>query len=224
LGIGRGDVRPDAAMGYKACESASMAKVAEGNVGAGSGASVGKLLGAKQAMKSGLGSASIQIDGGIVVGALVAVNAFGDIIDPQNGGIVAGLRSAEVGPFHIGAKGYFADTLELMRSMLGRNVLSFATKSNTVLAVVAVNADLTKAGANKMAQMAHDGLARTIRPAHTMLDGDTIFALATGGHKLDVTTAGTFAAEALSLAVLRAVRAAAPAGGLPGLNANGGDI
>ncbi|MBI5298063.1 MAG: P1 family peptidase [Chloroflexi bacterium] len=221
LGIGRGDVRPDAAMGYRACESASTARVAEGNVGAGTGASVGKLLGAKQAMKSGLGSASIHIGGGIVVGALVAVNAFGDVIDPQNGQIVAGLRSAEVGPFHIGAQGYFADTLELMKSMLGRGVLGFATRSNTVLAVVAVNADLTKAEATKMAQMAHDGLARTIRPAHTMLDGDTIFALATGGHKVDVTTAGAFAAEALSLAVLRGARAAASAGGLPGLNTNG---
>lgn len=221
LGIGRGDVRPDAAMGYQACESASTGRVAEGNVGAGTGASVGKLLGAKQAMKSGLGSASIYIGGGIVVGALVAVNAFGDVIDPSNGGIVAGLRSAEVGPFHIGAPGYFADTLAMMKSMLGRGVLGFATRSNTVLAVVAVNADLTKAEATKMAQMAHDGLARTIRPAHTMLDGDTIFALATGGHKVDVTTAGAFAAEALSLAVLRGVRAAASAGGLPGLNMNG---
>jgi L-aminopeptidase/D-esterase-like protein len=221
LGIGRGDIRPDAAMGYKACEAASTAGVAEGNVGAGSGASVGKLLGAKQSMKSGLGSASIAIGGGIVVGALAAVNAFGDIIDPQNGQIVAGLRSAKFGPFHIGAKEYFADTLELMKSMLGRGVMGFATKSNTVLAVVAVNADFTKAESNKMAQMAHDGLARTIRPAHTMLDGDTIFALATGGHKVDVTTAGAFAAEALSVAILRAVRAAAPAGGLPGLNTGG---
>ena len=104
LGVGRADVRPDAAMGYKACEAASTAKVAEGNAGAGTGASVGKLFGAKQAMKSGLGSASIQIGGGIVVGAIVVVNAFGDILDPKNGEIVAGLRSAEVGPFHIGAK------------------------------------------------------------------------------------------------------------------------
>ncbi|MFZ5881164.1 MAG: P1 family peptidase [Chloroflexota bacterium] len=221
LGLGRGDVRPDAAMGYRACESASTGRVAEGNVGAGTGASVGKLFGAKQAMKSGLGSASIPIGGGIVVGAIVAVNAFGDVIDPNNGQIVAGLRSAEIGPFHIGATGYFADTLEMMKSTLGRGVLGFATRSNTVLAVVAVNADLGKAEANKMAQMAHDGLARTIRPAHTMLDGDTIFALATGGHKVDATTVGAFAAEALSLAVLRAVRAAAPAGGLPGLNTNG---
>ena len=221
LGVGRGVVRPDAAMGYRACEAASTTAVTEGNVGAGTGASVGKLFGAKQAMKSGLGSASIHIGGGIIVGALVAVNAFGDIIDPKSGEIVAGVRSADVGPLHIGAPGYFADTQELMKSLLGRTVLNFATKSNTVLAVVAVNADLTKSEANKMAQMAHDGLARTVRPAHTMLDGDTIFALATGGKKVDVSTAGAFAAQALSEAVLRAVRMAAPAGGLPGLNVGG---
>lgn len=221
LAVGRGDVRPDAAMGYRACEAASTTAVTEGNAGAGTGASVGKILGAKQAMKSGLGSASIHIGGGVIVGALVAVNAFGDVIDPSNGEIVAGVRSADVGPLHIGAPGYFADTQELMKSFLGRTVLSFATKSNTVLAVVAVNADLTKAEANKMAQMAHDGLARTVRPSHTMLDGDTIFALATGGKKVDVSTAGAFAAQALSVAVLRAVRMAAPAGGLPGLNVSG---
>lgn len=218
LGIGRGDVRPDAAMGYRACEAASTTAVTEGNVGAGTGASVGKLFGAKQAMKSGLGSASIHLEGGVIVGALVAVNAFGDVIDPSNGEIVAGVRSADVGPLHIGAPGYFADTQELIKSLLGRTVLGLATKSNTVLAVVAVNADLTKSEANKMAQMAHDGLARTVRPAHTMLDGDTIFALATGGKKVNVSTAGAFAAQALSVAVLRAVRMAAPAGGLPGLN------
>ncbi len=224
LAIGRSDVRPDAAMGYRACEAASTTTVREGNAGAGTGASVGKLFGVKQAMKSGLGSASIPLGGGVIVGALVAVNAFGDVIDPKNGEIVAGLRSAEVGPLHLGAPGYFGDTQELMKSFIGRTVLNFATKANTVLAVVAVNADLTKAETNKMAQMAHDGLARTIRPAHTMLDGDTIFALATGGKKVDVSTAGAFAAEALSLAVLRAVRSAAPAGGLPGLNTSGGNV
>ena len=224
LAIGRSDVRPDAAMGYRACEAASTTAVTEGNAGAGTGASVGKLFGVKQAMKSGLGSASIPLGGGVIVGALVVVNAFGDVIDPKNGEIVAGLRSVEVGPLHLGAPGYFGDTQGLMKSFIGRTVLNFAAKANTVLAVVAVNADLTKAETNKMAQMTHDGLARTIRPAHTMLDGDTIFALATGGKKVDVSTVGAFAAEALSLAVLRAVRAAAPAGGLPGLNTSGGNV
>jgi L-aminopeptidase/D-esterase-like protein len=218
LGVGRGDVRPDAEMGYRACEAASTAAPAEGNAGAGTGASVGKILGLKQAMKSGVGSASLEIGAGVLVGALAAVNAFGDVVDPKSGAIVAGVRSAKVGPFQIGAPGDFADTLELMKSFVGRTVLGFAARANTVLGVVAVNAELTKAEAGKVAQMAQDGLARTIRPAHTMLDGDTVFALATGGRKVDVSTAGAFAAEALSLAILRAARMAAPAGDLPGLN------
>jgi len=218
LGIGRGDVRPDADMGYRACLAASRQAVPEGNVGAGTGASVGKILGMKQAMKAGLGSASLEIGGGAVIGALAAVNVFGDIVDPATGQIVAGVRSAKVGPLQLGQPGAFADTLALLKSLVGRTVLNFAARASTLLGVVAINADLDKSEANKMAQMAQDGLARTVRPAHTMLDGDTVFALATGGRKVDTSTAGAFAAEALSLAILRAVRMAAPAGGLPGLN------
>lgn len=217
LGLGRGDVRPDANMGYRACEAASIKPPAEGNVGAGTGASVGKILGLKQAMKSGVGCASLEVGAGIVVGALAVVNSFGDVIDPKTGDIVAGVRSARVGPFKIGAPGYFADTLKLMKSFAGRSVLGFATRANTVLGVVAVNANLTKTGAAKVAHMAQDGLARAVRPAHTMLDGDTVFALATGGKKVDVSTAGAYAAEALSLAIVRAARMAAPSGGLPGV-------
>jgi L-aminopeptidase/D-esterase-like protein len=218
LGVGRANVRPDAGMGYEACLNASNQAVVEGNVGAGTGASVGKLLGQKLAMKSGIGSASISIGGGVIVGALAAVNAFGDVIDPNTGDIVAGVRSPRVGPLKIGKPGYFADTLQLMKSLLGRAVLNLASRSNTVLGVVAVNASFTKTEMTKIAQMAHDGLARTIRPAHTMLDGDTIFAIATGGKKIDVSTAGAFAADTLAQAVVRAVRMAAPAGGLPGLH------
>ncbi len=218
LGLGRGDVRPDADMGYRACQAASTRAVQEGNTGAGTGASVGKMLGMQQAMKAGLGSASLEVGGGVVVGALAVVNAFGDVVDPETGAIVAGVRSAKVGPLKIGAPGYFADTLKLMRSFVGRSVLRFAARANTVLGVVALNADLTKTEATKVAQMAQDGLARALRPAHTMLDGDIVFALATGGKKVDVSTAGAFAAEALSLAIVRAVRSAASAGGLPGLN------
>ena len=217
LGLGRSDIRPDAEMGYRACLAASSSAVTEGNMGAGTGASVGKMLGMKQAMKSGLGSASMEIGKGIVVGALAAVNVFGDVVDPKTGEILAGVRSADVGPLHIGAASYFANTLELMKSFLGRTVLNFATRANTLLGVVAVNADFTKAETTKMAQMAQDALARTIRPAHTMLDGDTVFALATGGKQIDVSTAGAFAAEVLSEAIVRAVQMAAPAGGLPGL-------
>ncbi len=217
LGVGRADIRPDAAMGYEACMNASGRVVQEGNVGAGCGASVGKIFGQKQAMKSGLGSASISVGKGIVVGALAAVNAFGDVIDPQNGMILAGVRSAKVGPLQLGAPGYFADTMELMKSFLGRTVLNFATRANTVLGVVATNASFTKTQMTKIAQMAQDGFARSMRPAHTMLDGDVVFAVATGGRQADVSTVGAFAAEALALAVVRAVRMAAPAGGMPGL-------
>ncbi len=217
LGVGRADRRPDAEMGYQAAACASTDAPREGNAGAGMGASVGKMLGPKQAMKAGIGTASIEIGGGVVVGALIAVNAFGDVVDPATGGIVAGLRPADVGPIHIGETGTFADTLKMMKTFFGRTVLSFATRTNTVIGVVAVNADLTKVEATKMAQMAHDGLARAIRPAHTMLDGDTIFALATGGKKADISTVGAYAAEATSQAILRAARMAASAGGLPGL-------
>jgi L-aminopeptidase/D-esterase-like protein len=217
LNVGRSDVRPDLEMGYRACLAASSKVVAEGNVGAGTGASVGKLIGAKQAMKSGLGSASISIGSGVVVGALAVVNTFGDVVDPNTGEIVAGLRSAKVGPLQIGAPGYFADTLQMMKTFLGKTVLSFATHNNTLLCVVAVNATLTKPEMTKVAQMAQDGIARSTRPAHTMLDGDTVFALATGGKKVDVSTVGAFAAEVLAQAIVRAVRAACSAGGLPGV-------
>jgi L-aminopeptidase/D-esterase-like protein len=216
LNVGRADVRPDLEMGYRACLAASPKVVAEGNVGAGTGASVGKLIGMKQAMKSGLGSASISIGSGVIVGALAVVNTFGDIVDPNTGEIIAGLRSTKVGPLQIGAPGYFANTLQMMKTFFGKTVLSFATRTNTLLGVVAVNATLTKPEMTKAAQMAQDGIARSTRPAHTMLDGDTVFALATGGRKVDASTVGAFAAEALAQAIVRAARAAHSAGGLPG--------
>lgn len=217
LGIGRADVRPDAEMGRRAAESATANPPAEGNVGAGTGASVGKMFGAGLAMKSGLGTASMEIGGGAVVGAIVAVNAYGDVIDPQNGTVLAGLRSGKVGPLRVGGKSRFADTLSMMKSPLGKGVLGLAGGGNTVIGVVATNAKLSKAQASKVAQMAHDGFARTIRPTHTMLDGDTIFALSTGAKKADVSIIGSFAAEVMAQAVLRAVRTARSAGGLPGL-------
>lgn len=220
LGVGSPDVRPDAAMGYRACQNASSEPPAEGNVGAGMGATVGKILGVSQCMKSGVGTASMEIGAGVIVAALVAVNAFGDIIDPSTGHIIAGARSKDVGPLHIGAPGYFADTLQVMQTLIGRVILGFGTRENTVIGVVATNARLDKEGVNKVAQMAHDGLARTVRPAHTMLDGDTIFALATGKHAADVSIVGAHAAEVFAQAVLRAVRAAAPVAGIPALTAS----
>jgi len=219
LALGRADVRPTPEMGYRAAAAASAETVAEGNVGAGTGASVGKIFGMAGAMKSGLGSASIHIGGGIIVGALAAVNAFGDIVDPQTGEIIAGARSTKLGPLTLGSPGYFANTLETLKTFTGRTIMGFATRSNTVIGVVATNAKFNKAETNKMAQMAQDGLARAVRPAHTMLDGDTIFALATGytGKSADVSIVGAFAAEAFSQACLRAVKAAGSAGGLPGV-------
>jgi len=215
LGIGQADVRPGPEMGYQACLNASTDPPAEGNVGAGTGATVGKILGMQHAMKSGIGTASLAIGGGIYVGAIAAVNVFGDVIEPTTGEIVAGVRLVHTGPLKIGKGPYFADTLEVMRSLTGRTVLGFASHEHTAIGAVATNAKLTKEQTNKVAQMAHDGLARTVRPAHTMLDGDTIFALATGERRADVNIVGAFAAQVFAQAVLRAVWAAKPVAGLP---------
>ncbi len=216
LNLGRADVRPDSAMGALAAALAVSDPPAEGNVGAGTGASVGKMFGMTLAMKSGLGTASMDIGGGVIVGAIVAVNAFGDVIDPKTGEIIAGLRSGKVGPLRVGKKDSFADTLAMMKNPVGRGILGFASRGNTVIGAVATNAKLTKAQATKVAQMAQDGIARTIRPAHTMLDGDVIFALSTGTKKADVSIIGAFAAEVMAQAILRAVKMAKAAGGLPG--------
>jgi L-aminopeptidase/D-esterase-like protein len=218
LNLGRADVRPDSAMGYRAAASASSAAPVQGNAGVGMGASVGKMFGGSLSMKAGVGTASMDIGSGVIVGALVAVNAWGDVVDPQTNEIIAGLRSGKVGPLRVGTKDYFADTLAMMKKPTGRSILGLASRANTVIGVVATNAKLTKAQATKIAQMAQDGVARTIRPAHTMLDGDVIFALSTGAKNADVNTVGAFAAEAVAEAILRAVKMATAMGGLPGLN------
>ncbi len=195
--------------------NASTDPVKEGNVGAGTGASVGKILGMAGAMKSGIGTASLEIGSGIIVGAIVAVNVFGDVIDPKTGQIIAGARVVQKGPIKVGKGPYFADTLSVMESLIGRTMLGFAGGQNTAIGIVATNAKLNKEQINKVAQMAQDGLARTVRPAHTMLDGDTIFALATGEKKADVNIVGAFGAEVFAQAVLRAVWTAESAAGLP---------
>ena len=202
LGLGRADVWPDAGMGYRAAASASSKRPDEGNMGAGTGASVGKMRGMKYAMKAGIGTASVEIHG-IIIGALVAVNAFGDVVDPSSGIKIAGMKTGT--------------TLEWMK----QNKANRVVKSNTVIGVIATNASLTKSQATKVAQMAQDGLARTIRPAHTLFDGDTIFTLATGRQEAEVSRVGAFAAEVMAEAVLRAVRMAKPAGGLPALMTGG---
>ena len=223
LGVGGSPkVRPTAECGYAAAQAASDGPVAEGSVGAGAGATVGKLGGPARSMKAGIGSAAIVLPSGLVVAALVAVNAVGDIIDPATGKVVAGVRGAD-------GKG-LADARVLVRSgALGRRDPDFDRKKpgagatprpgeNTTIGVVATNATLTKAEATKMAQMAHDGYARAISPVHTPGDGDTIFALATGTLAGDgnANIVGALAAEAMADAI---VRAATQATGLPGIPA-----
>jgi L-aminopeptidase/D-esterase-like protein len=206
LAVGSADARPDAAMGYAACLAASDGAVPQGNVGAGTGCSAGKLLGARHATKTGIGSAAIELGGGLIVAALIAVNPFGDVVD-ETGRTIAGTRPLR-------GEGY-ADTLAVLRGMTGRLALRVA--GATVIGVVVTNARLDKEQVNKVAQMAQDGLARAIRPAHTMFDGDTIFALATGKVRASVTLAGAYAAEMVALAIVRAARTAVAAGGLPAL-------
>jgi L-aminopeptidase/D-esterase-like protein len=215
LFIGRADVRPDASMGYQACENATDRRPAEGNIGAGTGATVGKILGLEGAMKAGLGTASRALGGGLIVGALVAVNAFGDVIHPQTGEILAGARLVEPDEAGNPVTTGFADTLTVLEHFAASGGVPWGNRGNTVIGVVATNAKLDKEGINKVAQMAHDGLARTIRPAHTMLDGDTIFGLATGEIEADPTLIGAFAAEVFAEAVVRGATEAAAAGGLP---------
>lgn len=199
LWLGDAAIRPDAAAGYAACAAASNAAPAEGNVGAGTGATVGKLFGVARAMRGGIGSASLRVDG-VTVGALVALNALGDVLDPATGRLVAGARSVDGRTLH--------GTVEAL--LRGERPGLALPGGATTLGVVATDATLTKAEASKLSQMAHDGLARCINPVHTPGDGDTVFALATGAvqRRADLTLLGTLAAEATTRAVLRAVRAA----------------
>jgi len=205
LKIGDPKIRPDAQSGYAACQSASNANILEGNVGAGAGATVGKLFGMHSAMKSGIGTASLKIgETGLVVGAIVAVNAVGDVLDPKTGNILAGARTREANGFRNSMAQIIAGHREEARS-----------GDNSIIGVVATNATLNKGQATRMARMAHDGVARTVNPAHTDFDGDTLFAASTGmSHKeADLTTIGSASAEVVARAVVRAVFAAS---GIPG--------
>jgi len=208
LGIGKPNVRPTLAMGEAAAAAATDAAVAEGCVGAGTGATVGKILGMKNAMKSGLGTLTVSLPGGLLVSALAAVNAVGDVRDPQSGRILAGARKTP------GSRD-FLDTVEYMKRS-GAPSVDRAVK-NTTLAVVATNARLNKVQAQKLAQFASLGIARTIYPANTMADGDITFALSLGDRDGDINVLGVAAAEALAGAILRAVKMARGMGGVPGL-------
>jgi L-aminopeptidase/D-esterase-like protein len=207
LGVGDPKVRPGADCGYAAASSASAGPVEEGNVGAGAGATIGKTMGMERAMKGGIGTASITMPDGLTVAALVALNAYGDVVDPGTGRVVAGVRTGD-------GRG-FADARVLLRSGAAQKK---PIGENSTIGVVATNAALTKTQATKVAQMAHDGLARSITPVHSLADGDTLFALATGtlAGDADVSRIGALAAEVVADAVLRAARAAK---GLPGLPA-----
>jgi L-aminopeptidase/D-esterase-like protein len=199
LPLGDQRIRPDAAAGYAACQAAGNTAPDEGNVGAGAGAVVGKIFGFHRAMKGGIGSASLTIDG-VTVGAIVACNALGDVIDPDTGMVVAGARTAD------GAR-----RLDTRRALLrGETPKPILAGSNTTIGVIATDAMLTKVQAGRLATMGHDGLARSINPVHTLSDGDVLFTLATGaaGKTLGMMTLGTMAAEVCALAVVRAVRAA----------------
>ena len=199
LPMGDARIRPDAHAGYAACVEASRKPPAEGNVGAGSGALVGKLFGIHRAMKGGIGSAALTV-GGVSVGALVACNALGDVVDPETGALVAGARTED-------GRQLFG----IRRAILaGEQPTPLLAGTNTTLAVLATDAVLTKAQAQRLAQAAHDGLARSINPVHTMSDGDTVFALGTGkaGTMPGMMVLSTLAAEVTARAVLRAVRAA----------------
>ncbi len=209
LGIGKANVRPTREMGEAAAAAATAGPVEEGAVGAGTGATVGKLFGMSRAMKSGLGSATVALEeryAGVLVSALAVVNAFGDVRDPDTGRLVAGARRSP-------------DTMELADTArhLRRGIRGGFSRENTTLAVVATNARLSKVQATKLAQLAQNGLARTISPAHTMFDGDLVIALSIGTAQADVNALGVAAAEAVSQAILRAVRMAPALGGLPGL-------
>jgi len=208
LTAGSSSVRPGRTEGYEACRNPRTDPVAQGNVGAGTGATVGKVMGMDRAMKGGLGSSFRELAGGAVAASVVAVNALGDVVDPGSGRILAGTRGDRKGEF-----------LNSTRVLMEHSELTLFAGTSTTLAVVAFNVPFTKAQLTKIAGMAHDGLARAIQPVHTMVDGDTVFAVSVPQENnppsLDVTVAGTAAAEVLSEAVVRGVTSAGSLGGFP---------
>jgi L-aminopeptidase/D-esterase-like protein len=211
LNLGSSRARPDSAMARRACRSARQ-HVGEGSVGAGTGATVGKLFGIEHATKGGVGFASLTLSAGVLVQALVVVNAFGDVVEPSTGKVIAGARQAQ-------KPGQFVNTAE---RMLKGEVRGDFGATNTTLVAVMTNAGLDKLQATKLAQMAQDGLARAIRPVHTQFDGDLVFALSVGHKRADLTALGTAAAEATARAIVRGVLAARGLGGVPACRELGG--
>ncbi|HYR92012.1 MAG TPA: P1 family peptidase [Terriglobia bacterium] len=207
LNLGDFKIRPNADSGYKACLDAKSGSIGEGSVGAGAGATIGKTGGGRP-MKGGIGTAAIKLPNGIVVGAIVAVNCVGNVIDPKTGKIIAGARTVD-------GKG-FQDIIEAYRSGRGIEQLGEPGR-NTTIGVVATNTPFNKVEMRKIAEMAHDGMARAINPIHTMVDGDTIFAMSTGTStvRADISAIGALAAEAVSEAIIRAVKKAKSVPGFP---------
>ena len=206
LAIGRAEVRPTQAMGAAAAAAATRDPVEEGSIGAGTGATVGKMLGMACAMKGGVGSATVTLPGGVLVSSLVVVNALGDVRDPHTGALVAGTRRAR-------------DSRELANSadLMKQGVPAGFKGSHTTLAVVATNARLDKVRATKLAQLAHLGMAHAIHPVNTMSDGDVVFALSAGDYEARIDALGVAAAEAVAEGIVRAVRKAKSLGGVVGL-------
>ena len=205
LRIGDGRVRPDAEMGYRACMNATDDTVAEGSVGAGTGASIGKLKGIRSATKGGIGSESMEVEPGVWVGVLVVVNAFGDVIDPASRKIVAGARSSPEGST-------FLNTTETIAK--GRDI-DLEPFQNTTLALVATNAGLSTPELLRIARIAQTGIARTISPSHTVSDGDAVFAVSVGEAQTDSNRAGIIASELISRAIVGAVKKASSLHGIP---------
>lgn len=209
LTVGDWKTRPDGEMGYRACLNASNQSCPRGNVGAGTGATVGKILGMERAVKGGLGTCALQI-GDVKIGAIVAVNCLGDVIDPSDGTVVAACRT-DSGP---------GNTEDILTQSLGEKKNLFA--GNTTIGAILTNAELTKAQATKIASMAQNGYARTMRPAHTLFDGDTIFAMGTGEVQADISSLGAIAARVMERAVIAGVRSARDLCGVP--SATGGHL
>lgn len=208
LRIGNPKVRPDREMGYKACVLASVSCPEQGSVGAGCGATVGKIFGIDCSTKSGIGTASIELSDGVIVGAISVVNAFGDVIS-EDGKILAGARDPQTGKF--------VDTKKIMLQK-EKLKLKFSQSENTTLCVVATNAKLTKEQANKVAQVSHNGIARAVVPSHTMVDGDTVFVLSVGDKIRDINSIGVAAEEVVAQSIRNAVKFATSLGGIPSIN------
>jgi len=205
LGIGDGSVRPDARMGYEACLNADSSPVEEGSIGAGTGATVGKLLGLDHATKGGTGAAGYKFENGIIVAVLVVVNAFGDIVSPENGEIIAGVRTTPRGS-------KYAGTVNLFKQGVTFKDVKY---QNTTLTVVTTNARFTRAELGRIANIAQTGVARVISPVHTVADGDVVIAVSCGEMEGDANLTGIIAAELTGTAILRALHHSNSMGGIP---------